>query len=211
MAYQSKLTGKEIDERLEQVGSLLAKHLQYISDITEIYESVDGLPTEATNGYTVIVKTNGGTPLMIYSYSATEGWGYKYNVQSQTLYLDLVTNNLYRYTMSPPYFLPVNQQPHLYSHDIYYEEQGHTCRFSMYSSSPNAYTQVSELRALCKIDEDTATQFRYLATGVYDNSSIICVLITESWVCSLYLDGSDVCEADFNETITLNDTVTQIF
>ena len=95
---------EEIDASLETLAS---KHLQAVTDISVIYESVEDLPETASNGTTVVVKTNGGLPLMLYAFNDNQ-WAYKYNVRSQTLYLDLKTNTLYRYTMSEPFLVPLN-------------------------------------------------------------------------------------------------------
>lgn len=89
-------------------GSLERKGVQNVTDLSVIYEDVSDLPPSADNGYVAIVKTNGGTPLMVYRYLVEDGWKYKYDVGPHAIYVDLATNTLYRYTMTPPdYLVPI--------------------------------------------------------------------------------------------------------
>lgn len=145
MAYQSKFTGAEIDERLSE------RCIYNITSIDTVYESVAELEAamsgKATNGMTLPVLTDGKLPLMLYAYRAnSQTWEYKEDVKASTIYCVLATNRIYRYTMAKPYFLELgNQGAKLYLHEVTFttseNDETHTLRLVSNSSTPFRYDE----------------------------------------------------------------------
>lgn len=192
------------------LDELKDKHLQAVTDISVIYKNVDNLPVTAGDGTTVIVKTNGGTPLMLYAYNDNK-WAYKCDVRSQTLYLDLKTNTLYRYTMGDPYLLPVNEQPHLYEHYIEYEANGYRFNFTIRNNSATEITNFSML--VDRIPQQGNNRWYYIpAAGLFDGYPVIEVGIgVEEYAFVTVIESNELSEYDLSYTRTLTDKVTQIF
>lgn len=112
---------KKVDELIGSIDILEneidSSHTVNVTDIGTFYPSADALPTPPSqgNGARYVVSNNGELPLYIYSYSADEkAWTRSYRVRGSTLYLDLATNRLYRFTMATPYFVQLTMSPEEY-------------------------------------------------------------------------------------------------
>lgn len=95
----------------DDVAGEALKEVQNITSIDTIYNDKSALPTSnVSNGTRYVALSNGKIPPIIYSWSAADNkWREIDEVRPSTAYIVLSGEKagMYRYTMSPPYFLSV--------------------------------------------------------------------------------------------------------
>ena len=114
---------EQVGELSEQVGGIetsidkwkedvASSHTVNITDISRIYGNASELPIPPSQGNGARYPAWADGKIYLYEYSAeTMSWSRLYQVKGSTIYIDLKTNSLYRYTMSDPYFIRLTKQP----------------------------------------------------------------------------------------------------